>query len=103
MGNQQSKKWKAMLSHKHKHYRVGYFDNEEHAAMKVNLLCDTLGIERKNLTINVELDEIQQVQNLSSIYIGVSWRRDVKKWQAQLLNNKKKYYGQCMILKNRLQ
>jgi hypothetical protein len=39
----------------------GYFDNEEQAAIKVNLLCDTLGIERKNPKINVEPNGMQQV------------------------------------------
>ena len=29
--------------------------------MGVNLLCDKLGIKRKNQTININLDEIQQV------------------------------------------
>ena len=47
--------------HKGKKYYAGLFDNEKHAAMKVNLLCDKLGIKRKNPMIDVELDTIRQV------------------------------------------
>ena len=62
--NQQSKKWKAQVTHDYKPYHGGYFDNEEQAAMKVNLLCDTLDIERKNPKIKIEMDEIQQVTHI---------------------------------------
>merc|ERR1712034_172251 len=115
--------------------------------MRVNLLCDKLEIERKNPTINITLNKIQQppiwyrrleqtnknmikniigkstlsskeledaiqdnigakredikklltwwfssdVQNPTSVYAGVSWIAG--KWQAELLQDKKKYYG----------
>ena len=39
----------------------GLFDTEEHAAMKVNLLCDEFGIRRKNPMIDIEFDAIRQV------------------------------------------
>jgi len=59
-----SKQWKAELSHNKKICYGGLFDNEEHAAMKVNLLCDKFEIERRNPTINVRLDEkIRQLEN----------------------------------------
>ena len=47
------------MTHNKKQYFGGYFNIEQHAAMKVNLLCDEHKIERKNPTINIELDEIQ--------------------------------------------
>ena len=47
-----------------KKYFGGYFDNEEQAAMKVNLLCDKNGIERKNPMIIIKTDVIQQVTNM---------------------------------------
>ena len=61
---QQSKKWKATLTHNNEQYHGGYFEHKEQAAMKVNLLCDTFGIERKNLKIYVESDAMQQVTHL---------------------------------------
>ena len=42
-------------------YSGGLFDDEEHAAMKVNLLCDEFGIKRKNPNFIMEPDAIQQV------------------------------------------
>merc|ERR1712034_83731 len=57
------KKWNAHLKHKGKEYYGGYSDNEEHAAMKVNLLCDKYELERKNPTINTKPNAIQQNTN----------------------------------------
>ena len=51
------KSWQANLMHNKKNYFGGYFDNEEHAAMKINLLCDKYGIERKNPMIVINLYE----------------------------------------------
>ena len=56
-----NKCWKVQLAYNKKQYHGGYFDNEEHAAMKVNLLCDKYGIERKNPVINIDPDGIQKV------------------------------------------
>jgi len=66
-------KWMVQLAHNKKQYYGGLFENEDHAAMKVNLLCEKLGIEHKNPQINIELDKIQQVQNqsLRHQYTGV--------------------------------
>jgi len=62
--------------------------------MSINLLCDKLGIKRKNPTININLDNIQQKsRNKTSIYNGVHWNTHKKKWQAQLIHNTKKYFG----------
>merc|ERR1712034_237825 len=83
----------AQLTHNKKKYYGGIFDNEEKAAMKVNLLCDKIGIECKNPTIDIKSDVIQQVSNKTSIYNGVCWHRENKKWQVQLIHNKKQYYG----------
>ena len=67
--------------HKGKYYFGEYFDIEEHAAMKINLLCDKyeikrknpminidLDVKRKNPMINIDLDEIRKVMHLS-VYI----------------------------------
>jgi hypothetical protein len=89
--NKNRKNWETKLMYNKQHYYGGNFDNEEKAAMKVNLLCDKLGIERKNP--NLKLDKIQQARNLTSHHPGVSWIEDSKKWQAELLHDKKKYYG----------
>ena len=59
--NKDLKQWKARLMHKGKEHFGGYFDNEEHAAMKVNLLCDKIEIQRKNPTIMIESNAIQRV------------------------------------------
>merc|ERR1711925_69896 len=55
------KKWQTQFMYNKKKYFGGYFDNEEQAAMKVNLLCDKNGIERKNPMIDQENNVIQQV------------------------------------------
>ena len=68
--NQHCKKWQAQLKHNKKLYYGGLFDNEEHAAMGVNLLCLKFGIKRKNLRINMNNDANQQViHSLSFVYI----------------------------------
>ena len=59
--DKKDKKWQAKIMHKGKCYFGGYSDIEEHAAMKINLLCDKIEIERKNLMINIDLDAIQKV------------------------------------------
>merc|ERR1712034_260157 len=62
--------------------------------MKVNLLCDKYKIERKNPTINIELNEIQQeVPKIkkTSQYKGVGWYHN--RWFAKLYLNGTKTYG----------
>merc|ERR1712034_28248 len=61
--------------------------------MSVNLLCDKCDIERKNPTIIIKPDVIYKLKTKTSIYNGVSWNKNKKKWQAQLTHNKNKYYG----------
>ena len=65
--NSENKKWETYLKHNGKQYSGGYFNKEEHAAIKVNLLCDEHGIIRKNLTINIELDVTSKV--IHSLFI----------------------------------
>jgi len=91
--NANAKQWQVQLGHNQKQYYGGNFDNEEHAAMKVNLLCDKYGKERKNPTINIDSDLIQEIKNTTSIYIGVNWNKDCKKWLVQLKDKGKTYYG----------
>jgi len=87
------KKWYARVMHNKKSYLGGLFDNEEEAAMQVNLLCDKNGIERKNPMIIMEPDAIQQVPNQTSKYTGVCWHKATKKWRAQVMHNKQRYFG----------
>ena len=61
--NKNRKIWKVELKYNKKRYYGGCFDDEEHAAIKVNLLCDKFEIERKNPTVNLELDVIQKVMH----------------------------------------
>ena len=58
-----NQKWQARLKHNKNLYHGGLFDNEEQAAMKVNLLCDKNGIERKNPVIDIEPDVIREVMH----------------------------------------
>ena len=58
------KGWQAQFKRKGKDYYGGLFDNEEQAAMKVNLMCDELEMDRKNPMINIRLNAIQQVMYL---------------------------------------
>ena len=58
------------MAHNKKQDYGGFFDNEEHAAMKVNLLCDKFGIKRKTPMIDLNPDVTQQVINSLSIAIG---------------------------------
>ena len=59
--NSDNKKWQTNLCHNGKQYYGGLFDNEEHAAMKINLLCDEFGIKRKNSTIDIKPHEMRNV------------------------------------------
>ena len=73
--------------------------------------------KRKKLLINIQLSAIHQIihsisiarrkkntsqvlsyfceqfKNKTSIYIGVSWNKHAKKWQAELYHNQKRIYG----------
>jgi len=91
--NKNNKCWQAQLQHNNKKYHGGNFDKEEHAAMNINLLCDKLGLKRKNPMIDIEFDRIQKVHNSTSQYIGVSWNKNTKTWQAQLMHKGKKYFA----------
>ena len=64
--NAREKKWQAQLTDDKKKYYGGLFDNEKHAAMKVNLLCDNNGIKGKNTVIIIEPDKIKQVMHALS-------------------------------------
>jgi len=88
--HKKAKKWKAQMTYNKKEYYGGLFESKEYAAMKVNLLCEKLKIERKNPTINIEPVKIQPVQNQTSKYTGVFWNKYQKKWKAELQYNKKK-------------
>ena len=70
--NQNLKKWYAQLAHNKKKYYGGYFDNEEYAAMEVNLLCDKYEIQRKNATIDIDKNIIQQVMHSLWFVNGVT-------------------------------
>jgi len=78
---------------KKKNYYGGVIDNEEQAAMTVNLLCDKYGIERKTPTIDINPNATIQQKNQTSKFHGVCWHKDNKKWQAQFVHNKKTHYG----------
>merc|ERR1711925_19218 len=78
------KKWQAHLIHKGKMCFGGLFDNEEHAAMGVNLLCLKFGIKRKNLRINMNNDAIRQGSlkkrmNVKSTQKDVKYKEIVKR------------------------
>jgi hypothetical protein len=88
-----NKKWQAQLRLNEKLYFGGLFDNQKDAAMSVNKLCDKYAIERKNPTIDIKLFEVYQVHNPTSLYNGVSWSKQSKKWQTHLRFNEKVYYG----------
>jgi len=60
-----NKEWRVNLKHNGKQYYGGCFDNEEQAAMQVNLLCDNYGKNRKNPTINLEHDKTKPKINQS--------------------------------------
>jgi len=91
LGKKTDKKWRAQLIYKGKKYSAGYFDNEEYAAMNVNLLCDKFEIKRKNPMIDIKFDAIRQVKNPTSKYTGVCWITREKKWRARLTYNGEKY------------
>ena len=55
------------MHHNKNNYHGGLFDKEEDAAMKINLLCDKCGIERKNPMIDIELFEDHHVIHLLCI------------------------------------
>jgi len=85
------RKWVAQLVLNKTTYNEGLFEDEQHAAMAVNLLCDKYGIQRKNQTIepNAIREPLFRRLNIGRM-CGVSWKKEIKKWHAQLNHNKKK-------------
>merc|ERR1711925_41050 len=78
----------------------GFFDKEEHAAIKINLLCEQFGIKRRNPTIN--MDDIQKKKEKTSKYKGVYSHKQNGKWRVQLsIKGQKAKYGG--IFKNELE
>merc|ERR1711925_46400 len=61
--NKDQKKWYTQLKHNRNNHCGGYFDEEEHAAMKVNLLCDKYETERKNPMINVAIPKYEKTKS----------------------------------------
>jgi len=88
------KAWRGKFQYKCTTYFGKYFDNQVHAAMSVNLLCDELVITRKNPTIDIKLDVIQQRKEKISKYKGVHWQKENKKWCAEIkLKGQTRQYG----------
>jgi len=93
----EQQKWQARLFHNNIAQYGGLFDNEKHAAMKVNLICDKYEIERKSpMIMDIEPNIIQQAQfkiNQTRKYKGICWLNHCKKWKARLFFNNKAYDG----------
>ena len=67
----------AKIRHNKKLYCGGYFDNEERAAMSINLLCDKIEIEHKNPNVRIEPNAIQQV--IRPLHTGIVHKKVKKK------------------------
>jgi len=72
----------------------GSFIDELDAAMKVNQLCEELGIPERNPGIGTMPLRPCQAKEKTSKYKGVSWSNKQKKWYVRLIaNDRKQKYG----------
>jgi len=99
------RKWVAQIIFDKKKYFGGLHDNEQHAAMSVNLLCDKFSRDRKNPMIDIRLNKIQKTTEKKSQYKGVYWHKPTGKWCAlikpkgQKLKNGGKFYTEVNAAK----
>jgi len=78
----------------------GVFEDELHAAIKVNELCKDFGIPEYNPTISAIPNHEYQKKEKTSQYKGVTWQKETGNWSV-LMSRKggKKEYG---VFKNEL-
>jgi len=89
--NKQCKKWRAFINIAKEFKDGGTYDDELEAAKKVNQMCDTFQIKRKN--VDVDASPHPKIF-FTSRYKGVSWHSQNRKWRVQLcLGTHKKIFG----------
>jgi len=95
--HKQRKKWYVLMYLKGAKIKFGgTFKDELDAAKKVNQLCEELTIPLKNPEISAMPNQEYRYQKsgTTSLYKGVSWHREIKKWRVQLsLKGKKPKHG----------
>jgi len=89
--NKQYRKWYTYVKLNGELNYGGRFGDELNAAKRVNQLSEELSIPLQNPGINSI--PTKEVQNKTSIYTGVSWKKNQRKWQSTLRYNKKYCYG----------
>jgi len=73
-----------------KHHEVGGKKNTQNMEELLNLNQNQSQNEQN---VQDQHDTFEKVSNLTSQYIGVSWHKGNKKWQATLMHNKQEHYG----------
>jgi len=92
--NKEIQKWYAMLSLISKKQYGGVFNDETHAAKRVNEMCKENGILPQNPGISVTPSQQYRKREKTSQYKGVYWHEQTCKWYAHLcLNTGEHKYG----------
>ena len=81
--NKRTKKWQVQLNHDKKKYNGGYFNNKEDASMRVNQLCDNIGIQ-------LEEHEIRAIKNVNNKIILFDLQQVKQMFKKQPPNEQKK-------------
>jgi hypothetical protein len=98
------KKWLAQLGSRNKIYSIGLFDTEEDAAKAYDIYAkrkfgEYAYLNFPNISPEDEIRVFQMIENpkrmirnASSIYRGVNWHKENKKWRARIVYKKLKYH-----------
>jgi len=84
------RKWRVTISIQNHKYSGGYFNEEIEAAMRVNQLCDELGIAQKNPELNTMTNKTKQPKhNSGHAQLNKSKQEEIKNFKRKRIENLK--------------
>ena len=85
--------WNVQIYHDGKIYKIGRYTDEEEAAVAYNRFARKIKGDKAKLNNVDETIPIKRIdRRSSSIYTGVSWNKNEKKWTSTIHIGVKKYF-----------